>query len=189
MKLLLALVAFAGLTLATSQFATAAKGFHDYSVPSIDGKEVKFLEFKGHPVLVVNVASKCGFTPQYKGLQVLYEKYKSRGFLVLGFPSNDFRQQEPGSATEIKSFCQLNYGVTFPLFEKNKVTGADKQPLYQFLTENSPKGAEGEVGWNFEKFLVDGEGRVIGRWKSKVEPESPDIQGAIEKLLAKAGSK
>jgi glutathione peroxidase len=150
-----------------------------------DGKTlepVKLSTYKGKALLIVNTASECGYTAQYKGLQAIYDEYRSRGFEVLGFPSNDFGGQEPGSNAEIKDFCERKFKVSFPLFEKNPVSGKQIQPLYSHLTKNAP--TTGEVSWNFEKFLVSKDGRVVGRFKSKVTPESKELTQAIEKALA-----
>ncbi len=150
---------------------------------SIDGKPVDLASFKGKVVLVVNVASRCGYTGQYAGMQKLYDSYKDKGFVILGFPANDFGAQEPGTDAEIAAFCSTKYGVTFPMFSKITVKGPGKAPLYQSLTESAdPKG---EVAWNFEKFLIGKDGAVIGRFKSGVAPESPELAKAIEAALAK----
>ncbi|MFM8951689.1 MAG: glutathione peroxidase [Planctomycetaceae bacterium] len=150
---------------------------------SIDGKPVDLGSYKGKVVLVVNVASRCGYTGQYAGMQKLYDAYKDKGFVILGFPANDYGAQEPGTDAEIASFCSTKYGVTFPMFSKITVKGPGKAPLYQALTESAdPKG---EVAWNFEKFLIGKDGAVIGRFKSGVAPESPDLAKAIEAALAK----
>jgi len=159
------------------------KGFYELTAKSIDGKPVNLSEYKGKVALVVNVASRCGYTPQYEGLQKLHDANKDKGFTVLGFPSNDFRGQEPGTNAEIKTFCQMEYGVKFPLFEKNPVIGAEKQPIYHFLTEQSRKDLQGEVAWNFEKFLVNQNGEVVARWKSGVEPQSEEIRKKLAELL------
>lgn len=157
---------------------------HDIEATSIDGKSVKLGEFAGKALLVVNVASKCGFTPQYAGLQALYEKYHDRGLEILGFPSNQFMEQEPGSNEEIAEFCTLNYGVSFPMFEKVDVNGEERHPLYAELTKQPDhKGNAGDVGWNFEKFLVSPEGEVVGRFSTRVEPDAPYLVEAIEGLL------
>jgi glutathione peroxidase len=137
-------------------------------------------QYKGNVLLLVNVASKCGYTPQYAGLQSLHEKYKDRGLVVIGVPANNFGAQEPGTDTEIKTFCARTYNVTFPMMGKVSVKGEDKTPLYQYLTET--RG--GEVRWNFTKFLVGKDGKVIERFESKVTPESQELTGAIEKALA-----
>lgn len=155
--------------------------FFDHEVKTLMGETVKLNTYEGNVALVVNVASKCGYTPQYKGLQALYEEYKDKDFVVLAFPSNDFGAQEPGNAEEIKKFCDLNYGVKFPMFEKNPVKGGDKQPVYQFLTTQGKD--QGEVAWNFEKFLVDPSGKVVGRFKSGVAPDSKELKSAIDALL------
>lgn len=159
----------------------ASPSFYDLSAESIDGEVVKLSEYKGKVLLVVNVASKCGFTPQYEGLQNLFTTYKDKGLVVLGFPSNDFGQQEPGSESAIKQFCTNTYGVTFPLFSKVKVVGPSKHPIYDFMTK-STGGAE--VGWNFEKFLINQQGVVVERFNSNVKPSDPKFVTEIEKLLA-----
>ena len=152
-------------------------------MPGLDGKPVDLASFQGKVVVVVNVASRCGATPQYAGLQKLYETYKDRGLVVIGFPANDFGAQEPGTDAQIAEFCSSKYAVTFPMFSKITVKGPGKVALYQSLTESAdPKG---EVAWNFEKFLIGKDGSVIGRFKSGVAPESPDLAKAIEAALAK----
>ena len=155
---------------------------YDFSVKDIHGKTVKLDAFKGTALLIVNTASKCGFTPQYKGLEVLYQKLHGKGLEILGFPCNQFGAQEPGSEAEIESFCEVNYGVTFPLFAKVDVNGADAAPLYRHLKAAKPGllGSEA-IKWNFTKFLVDRKGNVIERYAPNVEPES--LAGDIEKLL------
>ena len=157
-------------------------GIYDFSVKDIHGKEQKLDRYRDKVMLIVNVASKCGFTPQYKGLEALYEKMHPRGLEVLGFPCNQFGAQEPGSEQEIEQFCDLNYGVTFPLFAKIDVNGGDTAPLYQYLKTAQPGllGTEA-IKWNFTKFLVDRKGNVVERYGSNVEPEA--IAGDIEKLL------
>ncbi|HET6575708.1 MAG TPA: glutathione peroxidase [Fimbriiglobus sp.] len=151
----------------------------------IDGKETDLGQYKGKVVLLVNVASECGYTPQYKGLQELYQRFDKDGLVVIGVPSNDFGNQEPGTNVQILEFCKNNYKVTFPLLAKVAVKGANKAPLYRYLTseDSNPKFA-GEIGWNFEKFLIDRKGRVVGRFKSGVEPTSEPIVSAIKKELA-----
>lgn len=154
---------------------------YDFQLKSIDGKETSLGAFKGKPILLVNVASKCGYTKQYAGLENTYKKFKDKGLVIVGIPANNFGAQEPGTNAEIKSFCSLNYGVSFPMMEKISVKGNDKHPLYSFLTENAPE--KGEVGWNFEKFLIGKDGSIIGRFKSGVDPESKELIGSIEKAL------
>ncbi len=156
---------------------------HAYSAKSIDGKLVNISDYEGQLIMIVNVASKCGFTGQYKDLETLFRKYKEKGFVVLGFPSNDFGGQEPGSNEDIKKFCKVNYDVTFPLFEKLPVKGAEKQPLYKYLTEQSGSEFTGEIAWNFVKFLVNGEGKVIGRFGSSTKPLDKKIIAKIEEQL------
>lgn len=154
----------------------------DITVKNIDGQEVNLSDYKGKVLLIVNVASHCGFTPQYKALEQIYKKYNAKGFEILAFPSNDFGGQEPGTNEEIKNFCTSKYDVTFPMFDKIKVLGDEKSPLYARIIKYPP---EGDVSWNFEKFIVDKNGNVVGRFKSKVTPDSEEITSAIEKELSK----
>jgi glutathione peroxidase len=156
-----------------------ASSVHEFTLNSIDGKPAPLAAYQGKVVLIVNVASRCGFTPQYAGLEALYEKYKDRGFTILGFPANNFGGQEPGTNEEIKTFCSSKYNVTFPMYAKISVKGDDKAPLYQFLTA----ATGGEIQWNFTKFLVDKTGKVVARFEPKVTPESPEVAEAIEKAL------
>jgi glutathione peroxidase len=151
----------------------------------IDGSSVDLSQYKGKTVLIVNVASKCGYTSQYKGLQSLYDKYKDQGLVILGFPANEFGGQEPGSDAEIAKFCSTKYGVTFDMFSKIEVKGPKMSPLYKTLTESS--APPGDVKWNFEKFLVGRDGKVAGRFASGVSPEDPAFVKAIEASLAKGG--
>ena len=162
--------------MSTSMFA--ASSVHEFTMNSLSGKPVPLADYKGKVVLVVNVASKCGYTPQYEGLETLYKKYKDKGLVILGFPANNFGGQEPGSNEEIGAFCKSKYGVTFPLFSKISVKGDDKAPLYQFLTTSG-----GEVGWNFTKFLVGKDGKPIKKYASNVEPDSKELTVAIEAAL------
>ena len=157
-------------------------GIYDFRVTDIHGKEVSLAHYRGKVLLIVNTASKCGFTPQYKGLEALYQSLGKRGLVVLGFPCNQFGSQEPGSEQDIASFCELNYGVTFPLFAKIDVNGDDAAPLYRFLKKAKPGllGSEA-IKWNFTKFLVDREGRVVERYAPTVTPEA--LAADIEKLL------
>jgi glutathione peroxidase len=149
----------------------------------LDGTSTSFAEFGGQAVLVVNVASKCGHTPQYAGLEELQQRYASRGFTVLGFPCNEFAGQEPGSAEQILEFCTVNYGVTFPLFEKTKVNGNRAHPLYSLLTKTpDADGQAGKVKWNFEKFVISPTGEIT-RFRSKVQPDAPEVIAAIEAAL------
>jgi glutathione peroxidase len=158
----------------------AASSVYEFSPKSIDGKVAPLSAYKGKVLLIVNVASKCGYTPQYAGLEALYRKYKDRGLVVIGFPANNFGGQEPGSDEEIKQFCTRTYNVTFPMYSKVSAKGSDIAPLFQFLTQGT-----GEVRWNFTKFLVDGDGKVIGRFEPGVAPESAELTSAIEKALKK----
>jgi glutathione peroxidase len=156
------------------------QSFYDLEAKTISEQNVSLSQYKGKAVLVVNVASKCGFTGQYSGLETLYNDYKDRGFTILGFPSNDFGAQEPGSNDEIATFCQRNYGVSFPMMAKIPVKGENKHPVYSFLTSGEKPG---EVGWNFEKFLIDADGKVVERYKSRVSPDSKDLRADIDSLV------
>lgn len=155
--------------------------FYDYKAVDIDGEEVSMADYRGKVVLVVNTASKCGLTPQFKDLQALYETYQEKGLEILGFPCNQFANQETGSSEEISQFCQFNYGVTFHMFEKIDVNGADAHPLYQFLKQEKKGLLTSEVKWNFEKFLIDREGRVVKRVAPTTSPLK--LKTAIESLL------
>ena len=150
----------------------------------LDGSDTTLDAYAGQALLVVNVASQCGFTRQYAGLEALYERYHERGLTVIGVPSNQFGAQEPGTAEEIAEFCQVNFGVTFPLLAKTDVNGPDRHPLFARLTEVADAtGKAGDVTWNFEKFLVSPQGEVVGRFRSKVEPDDPELVAAIEAVL------
>ena len=157
---------------------------HDFSVVDIDGTQRSLDDLQGKVVLIVNVASKCGLTPQYDGLQRLYLEYRERGLEILGFPCNQFAGQEPGTESEIKDFCSIQYGVEFPLFSKIDVNGSGREPLYQWLTASNVGPEEaGDVKWNFGKFLVGPDGELLGRFDPSVEPCSEDIKSAIEQAL------
>ena len=153
------------------------------AVTGSDGSIADLASYAGKALLIVNTASKCGFTGQYDALEKLYARFAPEGLVVLGFPSNDFAGQEPGSDSEIGEFCKLRFGVTFPLFAKGAVKGPNKQPLFRKLTEEGPSDLRGEVMWNFEKFLVDRSGKLIGRWRSYVSPSSSSITRAVAKAL------
>jgi glutathione peroxidase len=174
-------VGLLALFAATSLFA--ASSIYDFTLPSIDGKPSPLANYKGKVILVVNVASRCGFTPQYSALEAIYEKYKDQGFVILGFPANNFGQQEPGTNAEIKKFCSTKYSVSFPLYSKVSVKGDDITPLYQYLTTKANPAVAGEIQWNFTKFLVDRNGNVLQRFEPDVTPDSPQVVTAIEKLL------
>lgn len=166
--------------------STRPAGVLDHVVKDIDGKDVDLSTFKGKAVLIVNVASKCGFTRQYAGLEKLYTERKDAGLVVIGFPANNFNGQEPGTDQEIKQFCSVTYGVTFPMMSKISVKGEDKAPLYRFLTEPETAGQyAGEITWNFNKLLVDREGKVIARFPSNVAPDSSELLAAIDKAIGK----
>src|SRR5450631_2664600 len=171
------------LGLALGAMAFGASSVYDFTLNSIDGTATPLSSFKGKVVLVVNVASKCGFTPQYAGLEKLYETYKDKGFVIVGVPANNFGGQEPGSNEEIKTFCSRNYNVTFPMMSKVSVKGADSTPLYRYLTDKGAKTG-GDIKWNFTKFLVDKKGNVINRFESAVTPEAAELVKAVEAALA-----
>ena len=171
-------------TLAATGAKTMPASVHDFTLTTIDGKPRPLAEYKGKVLLVVNTASKCGFTPQYKGLEALYDKYRARGFEVLGFPANNFMGQEPGSNAEIAQFCSLNYDVSFPLFAKISVKGKDIAPLYAWLTKDS--GFPGDIGWNFTKFLVGPDGKVVARYDSRTDPLDPKLVAKLEATLPAA---
>ena len=156
----------------------------DHTVRSLTGETVDLGDFRGRPMLIVNTASKCGYTDQYDGLQKLYEKYGENDLVVIGFPSNDFGNQEPGTAEEIAEFCRLNYGVTFPMMAKVHTKGPDQAPIYGALTNESGHQFQGEIRWNFTKFLVDPDGRVVARLEPAVEPLDEKIVSAVDALLA-----
>lgn len=156
--------------------------FHDFTLRTIEGKELSLREFAGKVTLVVNVASECGYTPQYAGLEALYKELSGKGFTIAGFPSNDYGAQEPGADSEILSFCQVRYGVSFPLFSKITTKGDSKHPLYAWLTSSAAPA--GEVRWNFEKFLIGKDGAILGRFASGVAPSAAELRAAIDAALA-----
>ena len=156
----------------------------DFTVQDINGKDTKLSQYKGKVVMIVNVASKCGYTPQYEQLEAVYKKYADKGFVILGFPANNFNSQEPGTNEEIETFCKSKFGVTFPMMSKISVVGADKAPLYHYLTEKQTAGDfAGEIGWNFSKFIVDRNGNLIARYHSKIKPDDKMVTQEIEKAL------
>jgi glutathione peroxidase len=173
----------AGLTTAGSLFA--ASGIYNFTLNSIDGKPAPLADYKGKVILVVNVASQCGYTPQYSTLEATYEKYKDQGFVILGFPANNFGSQEPGTNEEIKTFCTRKYSVTFPIYAKISVKGADQAPLYAYLTKDTAPGIRGDIQWNFAKFLIDRNGNVVQRFEPAVTPDSKEVISAIEAHLKK----
>jgi glutathione peroxidase len=178
-KMIFCLVFFA-----SALAAAADRTVYDFTLNSIEGQPAPLAAYKGKVVLLVNVASRCGFTPQYSALESTYEKYKDRGFVIVGIPANNFGSQEPGTNQEIKTFCTTKYNVTFPMMAKVSVKGDDKTPLYQFLTDKSANPQTGgDIQWNFTKFLVGPDGRVIARFEPAVKPDSPEVTGAIEKAL------
>jgi len=180
-KLFLFLLVFAGIVMA------GEKSIYDFTMNSIDGKPTALSSFKGRVVLLVNVASRCGYTPQYTALESVYEKYKGRNFVIVGIPANNFGGQEPGTNEEIKTFCSTKYNVTFPMMAKVSVKGDDITPLYQYLTDKSANPATGgEIQWNFTKFLVGADGKIVARFEPKITPDSTEITTAIEKALSAA---
>ena len=181
-KFFLMLSVVMGAVLAGAQ----AHNIYDFTMKSIDGQPVSLKSYSGKVVMVVNVASKCGFTPQYAGLEALYEKYKDRGFVIVGVPANNFAQQEPGTDDEIKKFCSNKYNVTFPMMSKVSVLGEDETPLYRFLTDKSANPqVGGDIKWNFTKFLFDRNGKPVARFEPAVTPDSPEVQAAVESALGK----
>lgn len=161
------------------------KSVYEFTMKDIAGKDVKLDAYKGKVVMVVNVASKCRFTPQYEGLEALYEKYKDQGFVILGFPANNFMGQEPGTEAEINEFCSTKYHVSFPMFAKISVKGTDQHPFYTFLTnKGSNPDFAGDVSWNFNKFLIDRTGKIVARFGSQDTPESEKVTQAVDKYLA-----
>jgi glutathione peroxidase len=167
-----------------TELAGDKPSIYSFTLKDIDGNDVTLSRYRGQVLLLVNVASKCGFTPQYEGLQRLYMKYKEQGLVVLGFPANNFMSQEPGTNEEIKAFCSLKYNVTFPMFAKISVKGADTHPLYKFLTDKETNpDLGGDIKWNFSKFLVNRKGEIIARFEPAVKPESEQVGQAIEKAL------
>ncbi len=174
-------------TVAHSEPTTMPTSVLDNVVKDIDEKDHDLAQYKGKVVLIVNVASKCGFTKQYAGLEKLYEKYKDKGLVVIGFPANDFGKQEPGSNAEIKEFCTSKFEVSFPMMAKISVKGEDKHAVYKFLTEKETAGDfAGEIKWNFNKFLIGRDGKIVSRYDSKVAPESEQLTEAIEAALGKS---
>lgn len=156
--------------------------FYSFSMKSLEGKEKPLSDFKGKVVMVVNTASFCGYTPQYKDLEALYKQYQSKGFVILGFPANNFGKQEPGTDKDIATFCERNYGVSFPMFSKISVKGDDIHPLYKYLTTETP--FKEEIAWNFTKFLVDKKGNVVAKFPSKIKPTEKEVLAKIDELIA-----
>jgi glutathione peroxidase len=166
-------------------FAPASKTIYDFNMKDIDGKQVSLADYKGKVVMIVNVASLCGNTPQYKDIEAMYEKYKGKGLVILGFPANNFMGQEPGSDEKIKTFCSTQYHVTFPMFSKISVKGSDMAPLYKYLTEKSQNGLiDAPIKWNFQKFIIGKDGKVITSISPKTSVNDAEVTAAIEKALA-----
>ena len=180
---LVGVLSASGFLISAANDAPGVSSMHEFKAKTIAGKDVPLSTYKGKVALVVNTASECGYTPQYDGLQKLYDAYKDKGFTVLGFPSNDFGAQEPGTDKQIAEFCDLRFKVKFPLFSKIVVKGAGKDPVYDYLVTNSPTAKGEDVKWNFEKFLVGKDGKVLARFPSKVEPMGPEVKKALEEAL------
>ena len=176
-------VLLAGLMVLGAIPLRAAPDLYKFTLNSIEGESISLSTYKGKVILLVNVASRCGYTPQYTALESLYERYKDKGLVILGFPANNFGAQEPGSNAEIRNFCSTKYNVTFPIFSKISVKGDDKAPLYQFLTQKANPSVAGDVKWNFTKFVADRKGHVVARFESAVTPDSPEVVAEVEKLL------
>src|SRR5580765_1379518 len=174
---------FFGALLIMATSLLAGSGVSSFTLNSIDGKPAPLADYKGKVVLLVNVASQCGYTPQYSALEAIYEKYKDQGFVILGFPANNFGAQEPGTNEEIKTFGTRKYSVTFPMYSKISVKGADQAPLYGYLTKETGAGIAGDIKWNFTKFLVDRDGKVVQRFEPAVTPDSKEMTTAVEKQL------
>jgi glutathione peroxidase len=181
MKVLLTVIAI--LTFMMPVTSDDANNFHDFTVKDIRGNEVNLEQFRGQVVMVVNTASKCGFTPQYAELQSLYDTYNENGLIILGFPSGDFAGQELDSNEAIEEFCQVNYGVTFPMLSKTVVRGDGQHELFQYLTSAENEDFTGDINWNFEKFLIDKEGELVRRFRSRTNPKSDEILQTLETLL------
>ena len=176
-------IIFLAMLLMSFPAGNVSDSIYDFTVEDIDGKEVDLQTYKGKVVMIVNVASKCGYTPQYEGLQALYEEYEEDGLVILGFPANNFKGQEPGTNEDIKEFCTLTYGVEFPMFSKVSVTGEDQHQLFTYLTALENPDFKGDIKWNFEKFLIDRDGTLIRRFRSNVKPESKEISEALKAAL------
>ena len=171
------------LALGAFDHPTEVKNIYDFHLKNIDGKEISLRQYAGKVLLIVNTASLCGYTPQYEGLEKLYKEYKDQGFVILGFPANNFGQQEPGTNTEIKQFCQTRFSVTFPIFSKVSVKGGDQSPLFKYLTSEQNPNFTGEIKWNFEKFLIGKDGKLLHRFRSEVTPGSNLLTAAVDKAL------
>jgi len=180
MKTILLLLTWISVFMTTNE---RVETVYQYELNTINGENISLSDYEGELLLIVNTASECGFTPQYEGLQELYETYSDQGFKILGFPANNFGGQEPGSDEEIAQFCELNYGVTFPMFSKVSVKGEDQHPLFEYLTTAENPDFKGEISWNFEKFLVDRNGNVVRRFKSRVTPMSGELTDAVTEYL------
>jgi len=183
-KWILCLLLTGGLTGSPGLGEPPMSSIYDFTVKAIDGRSLSLEEYRGRVILIVNVASKCGFTPQYEGLQKLYDEHREQGLVILGFPANNFLKQEPGSDREILQFCRVNYGVTFPMFSKISVGGGDIHPLYRYLTEKETNPRfHGRITWNFNKFLINRQGQVIHRFPSRTQPLDAELVTAVKEAL------
>jgi glutathione peroxidase len=183
MKILLTLILLASFM--HTKLAETPESIHQFTMKDIRGNDVSLDAYKGKAVMIVNTASKCGYTPQYKDLQALYEKYDGKDFVILGFPANNFGGQEPGSDEDIATFCEVNFGVTFPLFSKVEVKGSNQDEFFKFLTSLENEDFTGEINWNFEKFLIDKDGKLVRRFRSRTNPMSNEVIRSIETILSK----
>lgn len=183
MKIILTLIL--SLTIMSAKTVDTPNNFHEFEIQDIRGNSVDLSSYKGQVVMVVNTASKCGYTPQYGELQKLYDAYSDKGFVILGFPANEFGGQEPGTDEEIAEFCQVNYGVKFQMFSKTVVKGNEIHPLFSYLTTTENGDFTGEINWNFEKFLIDKEGNLVRRFRSRTNPMDKEILDSVETLIAK----
>ncbi len=177
LTLIISMIFFAGTMISEKD------SIYDFKMDNIDGEMTELAKFKGKTILIVNVASKCGYTPQYEGLQALYDEYKDEGLVILGFPANNFKGQEPGTDEEIKQFCTVRYGVEFPMFSKVSVVGKDQHELFKYLTSLDNPDFKGDIKWNFEKFLISKDGDLMRRFRSNVKPQSEELVSAIKKDL------
>ena len=181
--ILVALLLCAGFVLAGDDKKGAVPPVLNFKMKSLAGQEVDLSQYQGKVLLIANTASKCGYTPQYKDLEAIYKRYQDKGLVVLGFPANNFKEQEPGTDQQIAEFCEKNFGVTFPMFSKVSVVGDDQSPLFKYLIDHAPE--TGDIKWNFEKFLIGRDGQIVARYRSKTNPSSDAVTKAIEQELAK----
>lgn len=180
---MITIIALLFASILTMETKDAQTSFYDHTVTDITGEEVSLDAYKGKVIMIVNTASKCGFTKQYSDLQQLYETYREKEFVILGFPANNFGNQEPGSDEEIRTFCDMNYNISFPMFSKVEVAGSDQHPLFSYLTQHENRDFSGSINWNFEKFLIDRDGQLLRRFRTRVNPMDDVIRNAVSELL------